>query len=44
MRRLRALRPDADFSVLADVANQAWADASGFDPRLAAEMEHLCWA
>ena len=44
MRRLRALRPDDDPSLLADVANQAWADVSAFDPRLAAEMEHLCWA
>ena len=43
-RRLRALRPHDDPSLLADVANQAWADVSSFDPRVAAEMEHLCWA
>ncbi len=43
LRRLRELRPDDAVPILCAKVDEISHDLCGFDPVLAAEMEHECW-
>ena len=41
--RLCELRPEHDWTLIASLAKSMWPDVGGFDPRIAAELEHESW-
>lgn len=41
--RLGQLRPEHDWTLTAALAKSMWPDVGGFDPHIAAELEHESW-
>ena len=41
--RLGELRPEHDWALITALAKSMWPDVRGFDPRIAAELEHESW-
>lgn len=41
--RLGELRPQHDWALITALAKSMWPDVGGFDPRIAAELEHESW-
>lgn len=41
--RLGELRPEHDWALVTALAKSMWPDVGGFDPHIAAEMEHESW-
>lgn len=41
--RLGELRPEHDWALITALAKSMWPDVGGFDPHIAAELEHESW-